>query len=572
MTVREAWVGGYSFVVSGAGYSFDGTVSHTAGAVVEDTPSMAYAVALPNDATVSRDGVVVGDPTEAAMVVLAEKLGVDVASSRRKYPRVAEVPFDSDYKFMATFHRLPWQGEDRLVVLVKGAPDVIAGRCGGFYTGPGASEPIDGHRDEIDAEIARLSSQGLRTLATAVRIVDERDEAAAIADPMAAVSDLVFMGLVGIVDPLREEAKQATAEAEEAGITVRMITGDHAITAGAIGKELGLTGAALSGKDLVALSDEELSERLPGLSVFGRVTPQDKLRLVRLLQERGEVVAMTGDAVNDAAAIKQADVGVAMGSGAEVTKQAAKLVLTDDNFATLVHAVRLGRVVYAKVSAYITFQMVQLVAMLALFVAASILDINGGVAMLPEQVLILNFVVTGFAVFAMMLDDEPPGLMQRAPRDTTQGVGSRSAVLRWLLYGLPIFVAALIPLLWGEDLLRTNASSVPMTMAFIVIALGTLGSGLVLRRDVESGLTSPIRRAGRLLLWGLVAVIAFVEAPFLRDWLNLSNLTVAHWLVCVALAALAVSVAEVDKWLRRRRAGKPEGPSVETVTLARHSR
>ena len=202
-------------------------------------------------------------------------------------------------------------------------------------------------------------------------------------DPMSLTQELGFYGMVGIIDPLRKEAKAAVQTALSAGIDVRMITGDHAVTAEAIGESLGLGPGAISGAELAKLSDAELKARLPQLHVFGRVTPQDKLRLARVMQQQGLIVAMTGDAVNDAAALKQADIGVAMGSGSEVTKQAGRMILTDDNFGTLVHAIELGRTVYDKIVAYVRFQMSQLLALVLLFLAATVFDINDGVALTP---------------------------------------------------------------------------------------------------------------------------------------------------------------------------------------------
>src|SRR5437667_2904872 len=208
-----------------------------------------------------------------------------------------------------------------------------------------------------------MGEQGLRVLAFAARLVCGGELQAMSDDPMALTQELSFVGMVGIIDPLRAEAKAAVQTALGAGIDVRMITGDHAVTARAIGETLGLGPGAISGAELQALSDDEVVRRLPELHVFGRVTPQDKLRLARLMQEQGLIVAMTGDAVNDAAALKQADIGVAMGSGSEVTKQAARMILTDDNFGTLLHAVELGRLVYAKIISYVRFQMTQLLAL-----------------------------------------------------------------------------------------------------------------------------------------------------------------------------------------------------------------
>ncbi|HTI34800.1 MAG TPA: HAD-IC family P-type ATPase, partial [Miltoncostaea sp.] len=274
MMVSLVYADGSWFPVEGEGYRKTGAITSVAGAPVPDFTRLALGLVLDSDATVSDDGAVVGDPTEAALVVLAAKLGVDAAETRRAYPRLAEVPFDSDYKFMATFHRAVLDGEERLVQLVKGAPDVVLARCtrAGRPLGPD-TVPIEEARDDIDAANARMGSQGLRVLAFAARLVTEEELAIAADDPMPLVRDLSFVAMTGIIDPLRSEAKAAVTTALGAGIDVRMITGDHAVTARAIGEELGLGPGAISGAELQALDDDEVVRRLPGLHVFGRVTP-----------------------------------------------------------------------------------------------------------------------------------------------------------------------------------------------------------------------------------------------------------------------------------------------------------
>ena len=253
-----------------------------------------------------------------------------------------------------------------------------------------------------------MGGSGLRVLAFAIRLIEGEDLAIMGTDPMSLIHDLGFVGMAGIIDPLRVEAKGAVQVALAAGIDVRMITGDHAVTAQAIGASLGLGPGAISGAELRKLSDEELQRRLPELHVFGRVSPEDKLRLARTMQQSGLIVAMTGDAVNDAAALKQADIGVAMGSGSEVTKQAARMILTDDNFGTLVHAVEIGRRVYDKIVCYVRYQMTQLLALILLFLAATVFDINDGVAMTPPMVLFLLFFATAIGVAIIAIDPGDP--------------------------------------------------------------------------------------------------------------------------------------------------------------------
>ena len=258
MTARAVHYAGSWYEVDGEGYSWTGAIRGVAGAPDADLTALAYVSALASDATVTRSGDVVGDPTEAAVVVLAEKIGVSVAETRLAYPRVATVPFDSAYKFMATFHRLPYQGSDRLVGLVKGGPDVVLARCTRALAADGSAVDLAEVRSHIDEANARLGSAGLRVLALAVRTLPDEAEPALLADPMSSVTDLVFLGLVGIIDPLRPEAIEAVAVARRAGIDVRMITGDHLVTAQAIAAELGLGPGGMSGTEFAATSDDEL--------------------------------------------------------------------------------------------------------------------------------------------------------------------------------------------------------------------------------------------------------------------------------------------------------------------------
>ena len=551
MMVRSLYYQGQWFSVEGEGYRKTGAIRHVAGQSKPDFTGLAYGLCLDSDATVSDSGDVVGDPTEAALIVLAAKVGVDAEETRRAYPRFAEVPFDSAYKFMATFHHLPDDGETRFVELVKGGPDVVLKRCSRAMVGQQAV-PIKDALDDIWAANTKLSEKGLRVLAFAIRDVDGQEDAVQ-ADPMSFVEDLTFIGMVGIIDPLRPEAIEAVRSAHQAGIEVRMITGDHAITAGAIGAELGLGPGAISGSELQAMTDEEVLAKLPELHVFGRVTPQDKLRLARLMQQQGDIVAMTGDAVNDAAALKQADIGVAMGSGSEVTKQAGKMILTDDNFGTLVKAIRLGRSTYDKIVSYVRYQMSQLLALVLLFLAASIFNINSGVAMSPLMVLFLNFFIAAFPVIAIMVDPPSDTLMTRPPRDPKTPIANRSSVLMWLRYGAVLFLVSLVPLVADPSAASPDSPSVPVTMVFVVMSLGTIFSGVVMRRDPEPGFEPPILSALKILSIPVLLTIAAVEFGFMQQLLLTTSLSGGQWLGALALATVLPVYVELDKWVRRRR-------------------
>ncbi|MCT9821088.1 cation-translocating P-type ATPase [Microbacterium sp. W1N] len=552
MTVESLYFDGEWFTVGGTGYEKSGEILHAAGRPNPDFSQLALGLTLCNDATVSDEGAVIGDPTEAALVVLAAKMGADAALTRTQHPRTAEVPFDSAYKFMATFHELPGEtgGQSRVVGLVKGGPDVVLDRCSAVAT-PTGTAPIEELRQTVLDANRSLSERGLRVLAFAVRRFAPGE--ALPADPMSAVRDLTLVGLVGIIDPLRPSSAEAVRIAQEAGIVVRMITGDHAITAAAIGKKLGLGSGAASGAEIQAMTDEQLAAALPGLHVFGRVTPEDKLRLARIMQEQGAVVAMTGDAVNDAAALKQADIGVAMGSGSEVTKQAGKMILVDDNFGTLVTAVRLGRSIYDKIVSYVRYQMAQLFSLVLLFLVASIFAINDGVPLTPIMVLFLNFFVSIFPVIVILLDPVSDGIMLKPPRDPKVTIANRGAVTLWFVYGGLIFLTTLVPLLIYPDLLSSTAPNAPVTMAFVVCALGSIFGGLVMRRDPESGLSGPLIVAVKWLSIPLALTVAAVEVDFMQRLIGTTSLDGGQWLVCLGLALLVPVLIELEKWLRRAR-------------------
>jgi Ca2+-transporting ATPase len=558
MMVSTIYASGSWFTVDGEGYRKSGTVRSVAGTPVPDFSRLALGLCLDSDATVSDDGEVVGDPTEAALVVLAARLGVDAEETRRAYPRLAEIPFDSDYKFMATFHRVTVDGAEHLIELVKGAPDVVLGRCsqaGGPLSG--SQVPMAQASAWVEEANEEMGARGLRVLAFAARVLTDADVPTMTDDPMSLAADLGFVGMVGIIDPLRPQAKAAVATALHAGIDVRMITGDHAVTAQAIGESLGLGPGAISGAELQAMSDDELKRRLPELHVFGRVSPEDKLRLARVMQQTGLIVAMTGDAVNDAAALKQADIGVAMGSGSEVTKQAGRMILTDDNFGTLVHAVEIGRRVYDKVVSYVRFQMAQLLSLVMLFVAATAFNINQGVALTPSMVLFLLFFVTSSGVVIIAVDPGDPDVMSRPPRDPKLPITNRVAVTFWVLYAVALFLAALTPLVAGPDEPSVDRASVSMTMTFVVMGLGTVFNALTNRRDPTSGLSAPVLKALAIALVPIALLVLGTQLPGLQAGLMTVSLSGMQWLASIGLALLLPLVIEVSKWIRRRRLPQP---------------
>jgi Ca2+-transporting ATPase len=562
MTATQMLGGGDWFKIEGPGYQKTGAILGVAGADLPDFHRLALGLVLCTDATVGDDGSVIGDPTEAAFVVLAAKMGVDAEQTREALPRLAEVPFDSEYKFMATFHDRPdWMAGGILrephLATVKGAPDVVLERCSRALW-HGQQVPIGTVKDEILAANRQLSERGLRVLAFAARDMDDAAMATALADPMAAVTDLVFVALVGIMDPLRAEAKDAVRIALSAGIDVRMITGDHTVTARAIADELGLGPGVITGTDLQQLTDSEVISRLPRLHVFGRVAPEDKLRLAKLMQRSGDVVAMTGDAVNDAAALKQADIGVAMGSGSEVSKQAAKIVLTDDNFATLVRAVDLGRDIYRRISTYIKMQLTILSSVLQLMVYATIFNINDGIALFPLQLLFCKFFVVITVVIGFIVDVPDPGVMQRPPRKPGTKIVTRPQIIRWFVTGFVLAVTALLVLEFGPGKPSTTHASVNMTMAFAIVSFSAVNIGLVMRRERQAPWSSPVFPYLGWIILGWIITWAAVELNMLQRLLDTTSLSGREWIVVLALSLLAPAVVAVDKAIQLSRQGKAD--------------
>ncbi|MCL4803656.1 MAG: cation-translocating P-type ATPase [Anaerolineae bacterium] len=562
MTAREFTVPGQNrYKVTGEGYSTQGELLHAGGTKI-NLDEIMLPMALCADARLDGEALI-GDPTEGALIVLAEKGGISVEQARERYPRVAEVPFDSDYKFMATFHNMTdLKGKPVVRAFVKGAPDVLIARGGSYWMPEGEVMPLaEENRPLALQENDRMAAAGER-----VMVVARRDFDPATFDPKGKLidlmQDLTLLAMVGIVDPPRPEARDAIAQCHSAGIQVRMITGDHAVTAAAIGKELGITGKALTGAQFKAMSDEQLTKELDDIGVIARVAPEDKIRLVDLLQRKQNIVAMTGDGVNDAPALKKADIGVAMGiTGTEVSKDAAVMILTDDNFATIVKAVEFGRAIYDNLSKYIRFQMAMLSAFILSYLGASIFGILGGVPFSPLVVLFVNFLIQVPIAIALGFDKPLPGLMERKPRPLSQPVLSRSQWIRLIFTGLLIAVGTLLI----ERQYEAVDLALAATMGFVVFSLFNVALGLSARSETGTIFvrdTVGDRRQVQLYGLALLLTLLATELGFIQRILGTVSLSLDQWLLCIGLAFVLILIDEAIKFFMRRRRG---GDSTQTA-------
>ena len=535
-----------------AAYTTEGQILSAGGAKV-DLDAVLLPMALCADARLDGD-TLIGDPTEGALIVLAEKGGISVSGARQMYPRVAEVPFDSEYKFMATFHNMTnEQGQPVVRCFVKGAPDVLISRAGSYWLPGGQSAAVTDENRQLALEgNASLAQGGMRVMVVGRRDFDPQTFDAK-SDLISQIKNLTLMAMVGIVDPPRAEAKDAIAKCHSAGIQVRMITGDHAVTAAAIGHELGIEGKALTGAEFAAMSDDELMKELPDIGVVARVAPEDKIRLVTMLQKQSNIVAMTGDGVNDAPALKKADIGVAMGiTGTEVSKEAAVMILTDDNFATIVKAVEYGRALYDNLTKYIRFQMTALVAFIATFLGAAFFAIANGIPFAPFVILWINFLVQVPIAVALGFDKPSPGLMERKPRPLAQPVLSRSQWVRIIFIGLLMAFGTL----FLQASYTPGGVALAATMAYVAFSLFNIVIGLSCRSETESAFdrdTLGDRRQLQLYGLALLATLAPTVIGFLQRALGLTGLNLTHWLVCIVFAFVLLLIDEVIKFFLRRR-------------------
>jgi Ca2+-transporting ATPase len=505
--------------------------------------SLFTALALSNDATPGPHGRATGDPTETALFHAATDAGFAKAALEAATPRVLELPFDSGRKRMTTLHR----AGTGAVAYTKGAPESVLPRCA-TMSGAGGDEPLP--RAAILAAAERMAAEGLRVLAVARR---EWRELPAEPDPDAVETELAFLGLVGLIDPPRREAKDAVGVCKAAGIAPVMITGDHPATARAVAGELGIIGPGdrvMTGAELAQLGEAEFARQVAGIRVYARVDPAQKIRIVEALQRRGDFVAMTGDGVNDAPALRRADIGVAMGKGGtDVAREASSLVLLDDNFATIVAAVREGRRIFDNIRKFIRFVMTGNSGEIWTIFLAPFLGLP--IPLLPIHILWVNLVTDGLPGLALAVEPEEAGIMRRPPRPPRESVFAHGMWQHILWVGLLIGTVSLLAQAWAIH----SGSEHWRTMAFTVLTLAQLAHVVAIRSERESlfrqGVASNLPLLGAVV-FTLALQMAAVYVPFMNSVLSTHPLTAVELGVCLALASIVFFAVEAEKWLVRR--------------------
>jgi P-type Ca2+ transporter type 2C len=545
MTARHAWLLGRHFTIDGEGYDGHGRISAEDGADTPDFRPLLLPAALCADSRI-RDGELIGDPTEGALLALAAKGGIEFESLAKQCPRIAEIPFDSAHKFMATFH---YDG-NVVRMWLKGAPDVLLARATQWITQDG-EQPLDEAARVAFADTnTAFATDALRVLALAGRSIPAADFDPA-GDLMAWADELTLVGLIGLIDPPRSEAREAIATCRNAGIGVKMITGDHHSTAAAIARDLGLEGAVREGREIEGLAGPALAELVECTTVFARVTPEHKLAIVNALKSRGHVVAMTGDGVNDAPALKAADIGVAMGiTGTEVTKEAANLVLADDNFATMVVAVKEGRTIYDNIVKFVRFQLSTNIGAILTVLGAPLFGLPTPFTAI--QILWVNIIMDGPPAMTLGVEPARPGIMNQPPRSADASILTARRVARLSLYGLTMAVGTLAAYAWGAN--GDGGHAYAVTLAFTTFVLFQFFNIFNARAEYDSAFGRQFfdNRRLWLALFGVVGlqlvVVHWTPAQAVFDTVDL---TLVDWALATLIASSVLFFDEIRKMTER---------------------
>lgn len=545
MTIQKLYDGERVYHVSGSGYSPEGAVTDMDGREAGDSvKKLIEGGLLCNDASYHpKDESIIGDPTEGAMVVLAYKCSMEKDAWEKKYPRIQEIPFDSDRKLMSTFHKIDGQ----IVMYTKGAPDELLRRCEKIEIGGEAVSLDDQKREEILAQNQRFAEAALRVIGVAYRVTDRAAASLEMED------HLTFVGLMGMIDPPREEAKDAVAVCKRAGIQVKMITGDHKITASAIGRQLGIeTDRTVEGREISQMSDDELRQCVKKTNIFARVSPEHKVRLVDAVRADGNIAAMTGDGVNDAPSLKHADIGIAMGiTGTDVSKEAADMILTDDNFASIVRAVAEGRTIYSNIRKVVGFLLSCNIGEILVILFAMLFDLP--VPLVAIQLLSINLITDAFPAFALGMEKEEPGVMERKPRDPAEPIVNKKMAVAVMIQSLALAAGTLGSFLYG--LYVHDSLDVARSACFFTIVLGELLRAYSARSETVSVFRMKVFENGYLnkcVLASVAFMAASIYVPFLNPVFSTVPLTVDELLAALLFAFLPMLGGELAKLMQKK--------------------
>lgn len=553
MTVKKVYSDGKFYDVTGIGYEPEGQILNQGNELTHDElnnlKALLYACILNNDANLLENNniyTIMGDPTEGALITFAGKAGFLEDEVEAEQPRIDEIPFDSDRKMMSTFHEV----DDRIIQYTKGAPDIVLSNCKYIYIDGEFKEITDEHRVDILKANSTFASDALRVLGFAIKIINKDD----FKNTDKNEENLIFVGLTGMIDPPRTEAMQAIEECKRAGIHTVMITGDHRETAFQIAKELGICenhNETISGSELSTIADSEYNELVKRIKVYSRVSPEQKVKIVNALRENGEIVAMTGDGVNDALAIKRADIGISMGiTGTDVAKNTADMVLTDDNFASIVNAVEEGRIIFANIQKFVAFLLSCNIGEILIVFFAMLLGMEEPLK--PIHLLWLNLVTDSLPALALGVEPGEPGIMDEKPRSKDDPIITKKMGVAIVLQSLAITVASLLAFYYATKLYPESITH-SRTIVF-----ATLITSELLRAFSSRSFDRPIWKIGiksnmkmvYAILISFSMLIAVLYIPFLHDIFDTFQLGFKDWEIVLSFAFIPFIIGELVKVFR----------------------
>ena len=545
MTIQKLYNAENVYNATGTGYSPVGKITDTKG------NAAGYAVKrliegglLCNDAIYHPEKeTIIGDPTEGAMVVLAHKCGMEKDQWEKQYPRLQEIPFDSDRKLMSTFHQM----DDKIIMYTKGAPDELLRRCNKVEIAGESQELTEEKKNEILAKNQAFAQAALRVIGVAYK------EVSAVDTSLEAENDLIFVGLLGMIDPPREEAKEAIDICKAAGIQVKMITGDHKITASAIGSQLGIvTDGTVEGREISEMTEEQLCSCVKTTNIFARVSPEHKVRLVDAVRTNGNVAAMTGDGVNDAPSLKHEDIGVAMGiTGTDVSKEAADMILTDDNFASIVRAVAEGRTIYSNIRKVVGFLLSCNIGEILVILFAMLANLP--VPLVAIQLLSINLITDAFPAFALGMEKEEPGVMNKHPRDPAEPIVDKKMSVAVIIQSLALAVGTLGSFIYGYYV--HDSLDVARSACFFTLVLGELLRAYSARSESVSIFKMKVFENSYLNKCVLVSVlfmVASIYVPVLNPVFSTVPLSLDEMIMALVFAFLPMLGGEAAKLLQKK--------------------